>query len=232
MARFRGKKREELQNIRVEDALKHPNWAMGRKITIDSSTMVNKGLEVIEAKWLFGVERGSDSGSRAATEYHSFYGGIQRWCGDRAAWHTGYEAPDPVCTVLSGTKIPAGRAVWTFATLGQMTFEATGYGDILRTETGFEGGRRRGGNIPTVFNAANETGSGHVLGHARSNFWIFRRLLQACMEAHNIYSDIRTVRRDTGRRRQQHMNVLKAGGRMIWRLYHSDLAVQCNHSVP
>ena len=53
---FRGKKLEDLANIQVEDALKHPNWAMGRKITIDSSTMVNKGLEVIEAKWLFGVD--------------------------------------------------------------------------------------------------------------------------------------------------------------------------------
>lgn len=53
---FRGKKEEELLEIRVEDALKHPNWAMGQKITIDSSTMVNKGLEVIEAKWLFGVD--------------------------------------------------------------------------------------------------------------------------------------------------------------------------------
>ncbi len=53
---FRGKSRKELKNIRVEDALKHPNWSMGRKITIDSSTMVNKGLEVMEAKWLFGVE--------------------------------------------------------------------------------------------------------------------------------------------------------------------------------
>ena len=52
---FRGKKKEDLRNIQVEDALKHPNWAMGKKITIDSSTMVNKGLEVIEAKWLFGV---------------------------------------------------------------------------------------------------------------------------------------------------------------------------------
>lgn len=52
---FRGKKEEELLNICVEDALKHPNWQMGKKITIDSSTMVNKGLEVIEAKWLFGV---------------------------------------------------------------------------------------------------------------------------------------------------------------------------------
>ncbi len=53
---FRGKTREELKNVKVEDALNHPNWAMGRKITIDSSTMVNKGLEVMEAKWLFDVE--------------------------------------------------------------------------------------------------------------------------------------------------------------------------------
>ena len=53
---FRGKKSEELMEIKVEDALKHPNWSMGRKITIDSSTMVNKGLEVIEAKWLFDVD--------------------------------------------------------------------------------------------------------------------------------------------------------------------------------
>ena len=52
---FRGRKREELTEITVEDALKHPNWSMGRKITVDSSTLVNKGLEVIEAKWLFGV---------------------------------------------------------------------------------------------------------------------------------------------------------------------------------
>lgn len=53
---FRGKKREELSKVQVEDALKHPNWSMGRKITIDSATLVNKGLEVMEAKWLFGVE--------------------------------------------------------------------------------------------------------------------------------------------------------------------------------
>ena len=52
---FRGRTREQMMDIQVEDALKHPNWTMGRKITIDSSTMVNKGLEVMEAKWLFGV---------------------------------------------------------------------------------------------------------------------------------------------------------------------------------
>lgn len=53
---FRGKTKADLEKVQVEDALKHPNWAMGRKITIDSSTMVNKGLEVMEAKWLFGVD--------------------------------------------------------------------------------------------------------------------------------------------------------------------------------
>ena len=53
---FRGKKKEELINVKKEQALKHPNWDMGRKISIDSSTLMNKGLEVIEAKWLFGVE--------------------------------------------------------------------------------------------------------------------------------------------------------------------------------
>ena len=53
---FRGKTLDELADVQVEDALKHPNWSMGHKITIDSATMVNKGLEVIEAKWLFGVD--------------------------------------------------------------------------------------------------------------------------------------------------------------------------------
>ena len=53
---FRGRKKEEMKNVRVEDALKHPNWSMGRKITIDSATLVNKGLEMMEARWLFGVE--------------------------------------------------------------------------------------------------------------------------------------------------------------------------------
>ena len=53
---FRGKKRDELATVTLEQALKHPNWSMGRKVTIDSATLMNKGLEVIEAKWLFGVD--------------------------------------------------------------------------------------------------------------------------------------------------------------------------------
>ena len=111
---FRGKKSEELMEIKVEDALKHPNWSMGRKITIDSSTMVNKGLEVIEAKWLFNVDvalrcgNGSGTGCGTAAEYHSFDGRICRRRNYCRTWNTGYEAPNPVCTVLSGKKIPSG----------------------------------------------------------------------------------------------------------------------------
>ena len=74
---FRGKKTVRSWRIsRLEDALKHPNWSMGRKITIDSSTLVNKGLEVMEAKWLFDVDPGADPGGGAASEHHSFHGGI------------------------------------------------------------------------------------------------------------------------------------------------------------
>ena len=87
---FRGKTREELVSIQVEDALKHPNWEMGRKITIDSSTLVNKGLEVIEAKWL------------------SFYGGVCGWCNYCRAWNAGYEIADSICALLSGAKISSG----------------------------------------------------------------------------------------------------------------------------
>ncbi len=97
---FRGKKEEDLMEIRVEDALKHPNWAMGQKITIDSSTMVNKGLEVIEAKWLFGGCR-PGSGGGAAAEHHSFHGRICGRCDHCTAWHARYEAAHPVCIVLS-----------------------------------------------------------------------------------------------------------------------------------
>ena len=106
---FRGWTREQMKGVQVEDALKHPNWTMGRKITIDSSTMVNKGLEVMEARWLFGVEMDRGAGGCAAAECDSFNGRIRGRRGDSAARHAGYEASDPVCAVLSGTPLPGGR---------------------------------------------------------------------------------------------------------------------------
>ena len=93
---FRGKKREDLEHVKVEDALKHPNWAMGQKITIDSATLVNKGLEVMEAKWLFDVELDH---IQVVVQPKS----------DRTAGNTGYETADPVCAVLSTQTVSSGR---------------------------------------------------------------------------------------------------------------------------
>ncbi len=105
---FRGKKQEDLLNIRVEDALKHPNWAMGRKITIDSSTMVNKGLEVMEARWLFNVD--IDDVQVVVQPQSMIHSMVEYVDGAvyRTAWYSGYEAADPVCTLLSGTSLSSG----------------------------------------------------------------------------------------------------------------------------
>ena len=151
---FRGKKLEDLANIQVEDALKHPNWAMGRKITIDSSTMVNKGLEVIEAKWLFGVNVDQ----------------IQVVVQPQSIIHSMVEYEDGAVIAQLGTpdmKLPIQYALYyperrflrgmrlDFYKLGQMTFEAPDMDTFEGLKFALEA-MRRGGNIPTVFNAANE----------------------------------------------------------------------------
>lgn len=151
---FRGKKKEELCDIQVEDALKHPNWVMGRKITIDSSTMVNKGLEVMEARWLFGV--GIDD--------------IQVVVQPQSVIHSMVEFVDGAVIAQLGTpdmKLPIQYALYyperrylpgerlDFWKIGHLDFEEpdteTFYGLKLACEAG-----RTGGSLPTVFNAANE----------------------------------------------------------------------------
>ena len=151
---FRGKKRAELAHIQVEDALRHPNWEMGRKITIDSSTMVNKGLEVIEAKWLFGVDIEQ----------------IEVVVQPQSIIHSMVEYEDGAIIAQLGTpdmKLPIQYALYyperrylpgerlDFSTLSQITFEKpdldTFYGLRLAMRAGKEGG-----TLPTVFNAANE----------------------------------------------------------------------------
>ncbi len=151
---FRGKKRQELMNMQVEDALKHPNWSMGRKITIDSATLVNKGLEVMEAKWLFDVEPEQ----------------IQVVVHPQSVIHSMVEYEDGAVIAQLGTpdmRLPIQYALYypkrrplsgkrlDFYELSNLTFEKPD------TET-FEGlslameAMKRGGNMPTVFNAANE----------------------------------------------------------------------------
>jgi 1-deoxy-D-xylulose-5-phosphate reductoisomerase len=151
---FRGKIRKELENIQVEDALKHPNWAMGRKITIDSSTLVNKGLEVMEAKWLFGVEADRiqvvvhpQSIIHSAVEYVD--GAIMAQLG----------APDMKLPIQYALFYPdrrplAGKRV-DFFELAQITFEKPDIDTFTGLKLAYEA-IDKGGSMPTVFNAANE----------------------------------------------------------------------------
>ncbi len=151
---FRGKKRKDLQNIQVEDALKHPNWEMGKKITIDSSTLVNKGLEVMEAKWLFGVALDQiqvvvhpQSVLHSAVEYED--GSVIAQLGTRdMRLPIQYALYYPLRRPLSGEKLDL------FA-LGSLTFEAPDMETFSGLSLAYDA-MRRGGNIPTVFNAANE----------------------------------------------------------------------------
>lgn len=151
---FRGMTREQLSQVRLEDALKHPNWVMGRKITIDSATLVNKGLEVMEAKWLFDVELDQ----------------IQVVVHPQSVIHSMVQYEDGAIIAQLGTpdmKLPIQYALYyperrflrgmrlDFYKLGQMTFEAPDMDTFEGLKFALEA-MRSGGNIPTVFNAANE----------------------------------------------------------------------------
>lgn len=151
---FRGMTREQLSQVRLEDALKHPNWVMGRKITIDSATLVNKGLEVMEAKWLFDVELDQ----------------IQVVVHPQSVIHSMVQYEDGAIIAQLGTpdmKLPIQYALYyperrflrgmrlDFYKLGQMIFEAPDMDTFEGLKFALEA-MRRGGNIPTVFNAANE----------------------------------------------------------------------------
>lgn len=151
---FRGRKKKDLEKIQVEDALKHPNWEMGRKITIDSSTLVNKGLEVMEAKWLFGVELDRiqvvvhpQSVVHSAVEYEDGSVIAQLGTPDMRL-PIQYALYYPLRRPLRGEKLDL------FA-LGSLTFEAPDTETFTGLSLAYEA-MKRGGNIPTVFNAANE----------------------------------------------------------------------------
>ena len=151
---FRGRKREELQSVTVEDALKHPSWSMGRKITIDSSTMVNKGLEVMEARWLFGVD----------------FDQIQVVIQPTSVIHSMIEFTDGAVIAQLGTpdmKLPIQYALYyperrylpgdrlDFGRLREIDFEEPDIETFQGLALAFAAGRK-GGIMPTVFNAANE----------------------------------------------------------------------------
>lgn len=151
---FRGKTIEELKNVTLEDALKHPNWSMGRKITIDSSTMVNKGLEVMEAQWLFDVPAEKvQVVIQPQSIIHSMVefvdGGIMAQLG----------SPDMRLPIQYALYYPERRPLQTkrvdFFELGSITFEKPDFENFKGLKLAYEAAKK-GGNIPTAFNAANE----------------------------------------------------------------------------
>ena len=203
---FRGKKSEELMEIKVEDALKHPNWSMGRKITIDSSTMVNKGLEVIEAKWLFNVDVDQ----------------VQVVVQPQSIIHSMVEYVDGAIIAELGTpdmKLPIQYALYyperrflpgdrvDFWTLGKLEFEKPDTDTFYGLELAYEAGRKGGillekpdmdtfkglkyaysaiadgGSMPTVFNAANELAVSQFLNR-EIKYLEITEIIEDCMKAH------------------------------------------------
>lgn len=151
---FRGKTKADFEKVQVEDALKHPNWAMGRKITIDSSTMVNKGLEVMEAKWLFGVDL-----DRIQVVVHPqsvIHSAVQYVDGAVIAQLGVPDMKLPIQYALfyPDRRYMSGKRLDLFE-LGQMTFEKPDPDTFTGLALAYEAARV-GGSMPTVYNAANE----------------------------------------------------------------------------
>lgn len=180
---FRGKKREDLEKIQVEDALKHPNWSMGRKITIDSSTMVNKGLEVMEARWLFDVDLEKiqvviqpQSIIHSAVEYTD--GSIMAQMGmPDMKLPIQYALYYPDRRYLKGERI-------NFFKLGRLDFFEPDYETFEGLKLAF-GAAKRGGSMPTVYNAANEYAVAKFLNREIPYLEI-TELIKKAMEAHRF----------------------------------------------
>ncbi|MGN0160349.1 MAG: 1-deoxy-D-xylulose-5-phosphate reductoisomerase [Lachnospiraceae bacterium] len=176
---FRGRTRDEMKDIRVEDALKHPNWAMGRKITIDSATMVNKGLEVMEAKWLFGVELEDICVVvHPQSVIHSMVqfvdGGIIAQLGT-----PDMRLPIQYALYYPDRKYLDSRRLDLFE-LKTMTFEAPDPVNFRGLGLAYEA-MKQGGNIPTAFNAANEKAVALFLDR-KISFLEIPEIIQCAME--------------------------------------------------
>ncbi len=180
---FRGKKREELQHIQVEDALRHPNWKMGRKVTIDSSTLANKGLEVMEAKWLFQVDLER----------------IQVVVQPQSIIHSMIEYEDGAVLAQLGTpdmKLPIQYALYyperrflagerlDFWKLSEITFEKPDTDTFPALALAYQA-MGAGGSMPTVFNAANEKAVSLFLDR-KIGYLDIPEVIRQCMEEHRV----------------------------------------------
>ena len=180
---FRGWTLEQMKKVQLEDALRHPNWTMGHKITIDSSTMVNKGLEVMEAKWLFGVDIDR----------------IQVLVQPQSVIHSAVQFDDGAVIAQLGTpdmKLPIQYALYyperrylpgdrlDFGKLAKITFEDPDPVNFPGLALALRAGRT-GGSMPTVFNAANERAVAMFL-KKQIGYLDIARIIEEAMDAHKV----------------------------------------------
>lgn len=180
---FRGKSAEFLETVTLEDALNHPNWSMGPKITIDSSTMVNKGLEVMEAKWLFGVDY---SQIEVVIQPQSIIHSMVQYVDGAIIAQLG--TPDMRGPIEYALFYPERRSLsgdrLDFSKLSQITFEKPDYKVFRGLSLAIEAGKT-GGTMPTVFNAANERAVAKFL-KGEIKYTDIVRSIEKCMDAHKV----------------------------------------------
>ena len=180
---FRGMSKEELKFVTLDMALKHPNWSMGRKITIDSATMVNKGLEVIEAKWLFDVEPEQ----------------IEVVIQPQSIIHSMVEFEDGAVMAQLGTpdmRLPIQYALYyprrvyldgkrlDFSKLSEITFQKPDQDTFCGLKYAYEA-IKIGGTMPTVLNAANELAVAKFLNR-KIKFLEIYKMIRICMDSHTL----------------------------------------------
>ncbi|HWR43128.1 1-deoxy-D-xylulose-5-phosphate reductoisomerase [Sporomusa sp.] len=178
---FRGRTAAELENVTVADCLRHPNWSMGRKITIDSATLANKGLEVIEARWLFGVEYEQiDVCVHPQSIIHSM---VEFVDGSVIAQMGMPDMRLPIHYALSyPERMPSGCPRLDFTTLSALTFEVPDTVNFPALKLAYDAGKR-GGTMPCVFNAANEVAV-HAFLNDEISFLDIPKVIGYTMESH------------------------------------------------
>ena len=196
---FRGKSYEELKNVTLEDALKHPNWAMGQKITVDSATLVNKGLEVMEAAWLFDVDVSMiqvvvhpQSVIHSMVEYEDTAVIAQLGCPDMRL-PIQYALFYPDRRFLDAKKLD-------FFEMKSLTFEKPDMDTFKGLKFAMEAAEF-GGSMPTVFNASDEEAVAMFL-NKKIGFLDIYRIIEESMNRHTVISNpdidtVLSVERDT-----------------------------------
>jgi 1-deoxy-D-xylulose-5-phosphate reductoisomerase len=183
---FRGKDTEFLSHVKVEDALKHPNWSMGRKITIDSATMVNKGLEVIEAKWLFDVE---PENIQVVVQPQSIIHSMVQYRDGAVIAQLG--TPDMKLPIQYALFYPERRFLagdrLDFWSMKSILIEKPDM-DVFKGLKYAYSAIADGGSMPTVFNAANECAVARFLDR-KIKFLDIYKIIEECMASHTVIHD-------------------------------------------